>query len=218
MTSWVRADWGGALASTQVYGFDKQSGGDVRLTSEEGVGTTMHLYRAALRKMRSLLPRRTTGPILTGVVTLSLGERESSIWDPRLHGLYEYWKERSGSRRFPARRDIDPMEVPYILPHIMLIDVLRNPLRFRVRVHGTERVRRANYDLTGKLLDEIPTLEYRNYALQRCMGLIKTAEPTLVHFARELDGRFYRYEAVWLPLSEDGKKVTQLICALVYQN
>jgi hypothetical protein len=100
----------------------------------------------------------------------------------------------------------------------MLVDVLRNPLLFRVRVHGTERVRRANYDLTGKLLDEIPDPEYRNYALQRCMGLVETAEPTLVQYGRKLDGRYYRYEAIWLPLSEDGKEVTQLVCALVYLN
>jgi hypothetical protein len=155
---------------------------------------------------------------MTGVVTLSLRKCKSSIWDPRLQGLYDYWQERSGPRRFPARRDIDPLDVPYILPHIMLLDVLRDPLRFRVRVHGTERVRRANYDLTGKLLDEIPEPEYRDYALQRCTGLVKTAEPTLVHYARELDGRYYRYEAIWLPLSEDGKKATQLVCGLVYQN
>ena len=159
-----------------------------------------------------------TGIILTGVVTLSLRECESSIREPRLRRLYGYWQERSGSRRFPARRDIDPLDVPYILPDIMLVDVLRNPLLFRVRVHGTERVRRANYDLTGKLLDEIPDPEYRNYALQRCMGLVETAEPTLVNYGRDLDGRYYRYEAIWLPLSEDGKEVTQLVCALVYVN
>jgi hypothetical protein len=155
---------------------------------------------------------------MTGVVALSLRESASSIWEPRLRQLYSYWLARTGSRRYPARRDIDPSDVPYILPHLMLIDVLREPLRFRVRVHGTERVRRAGYDLTGKSLEDIPTPQYRSYAIERCRKLVKTAEPALVHYARELDGRYYRYEAVWLPLSEDGKQVSQLVCALFYQN
>ena len=99
----------------------------------------------------------------------------------------------------------------------MLIDVLHDPLRFRVRSHGAERVRRAGYDLTGKLLDEIPGPEYRKYALERCAGLVKSAEPSVVHYAREFDRRFDRYEAVWLPFSEDGQTVSQLLCGLIYK-
>ena len=145
-----------------------------------------------------------------------LKERLTEIKEARLRRLYSYWLDRKGSRHFPARRDIDPVDFPYILPHLMLIDVLRSPVRFRVRVHGTERVQRAGYDLTGKLIDEIPTPEYRKYAIERCMEVVETAEAVLVHYARELDGRMYRYEALWLPLSENGKDVTQLLCALVY--
>ena len=148
---------------------------------------------------------------------LSLKESHVDIRDPQLRRLYSYWLNQKGTRRFPARRDIDPVDFPYILCHLMLIDVLRSPMRFRVRVHGTERVRRAGYDLTDKLIDEIPTPEYRNYAIQRCMGVVEAADAILVHYARELDGRTYRYEAIWLPLSENGKDVTQLLCALIYE-
>ena len=148
---------------------------------------------------------------------ISLRDYPSEIKEPRLQRLYSYWLERSGSRRLPARRDIDPVDFPYILAHLMLIDVLRNPLRFRVLVHGTERVRRSEFDLTGKLLDELPTPEYRKYAIERCVGLVESAQPTLVHYAHTLDDRLYRYEAMWLPLSEDGATVTQLLCVLIYE-
>jgi hypothetical protein len=87
----------------------------------------------------------------------------------------------------------------------LLIDVLRNPLRFRMRVHGTEMARRANYDLTGKLLDELPIADYRNYVIERCTGLVETGEPALIHHDRVLDGQRRRYEALWLPLSEHGR-------------
>jgi hypothetical protein len=144
-------------------------------------------------------------------------DRFSEISKPRLQKFYSYWLARKGSRRFPSRRDIDPLEFGYLLPDMMLVDVLRVPMRFRVRVHGTEMVRRAHYDLTGKLLDDLPTTDYRNYVIERCRQLVETGEPTLVHYNRMLDGRHHRHEAIWLPLSEDGVSVTQLICGLVYE-
>ena len=141
----------------------------------------------------------------------------SEIREPRLQRFFSYWLGRKGSRRFPARRDIDPLDFSYLLPDIMLVDVLREPLRFRVRVHGTEMVRRSHYDLTRKQLDELPVTDYRNYVLNRCTQLVETGEPTLVHHDRLLDGRRHRYEAVWLPLSDDGARITQLICGLIYE-
>jgi hypothetical protein len=140
------------------------------------------------------------------------------ITEPRLRRFYLYWLERKGSRRFPARRDIDPLDFPYLLGDIMLIDVLSDPVRFRVRVHGTTMAERAHYDLTGKLLDELPISDYRAYVIERCRKLVETGEPMLVHHDRQLDDQPRNYEALWLPLSENGATVTQLICALIYQN
>ena len=111
-----------------------------------------------------------------------------------------------------------PIDLGYVLGHIMLVDVLRDPLRFRVRLHGTEMVMRTNYDLTGKLLDELPHAEYRKYVLERCRDLIADARPLRVEQNRPIGGRLHRYEAVWLPLSEDGKTVTMLMCGLIYHN
>ncbi len=116
----------------------------------------------------------------------------------------------------PARRDLDPLDFAYALGYVMLIDVLREPLRFHVRLHGTEITRRVRYDLTGKPLDEIPDPEYRRYAIQRCRALVDAAQPLRLEQDRELDGRIHRYEALWLPLSDDQVRVTMLMCGLVY--
>jgi hypothetical protein len=142
----------------------------------------------------------------------------SGFTEPHLQRLYEYWLARKGERRFPARADIDPTDLSYLLGNILLVDVLRNPLRFRMRVHGTEMARRARYDLTGKFLDELPIADYRNYVIERCTGLVETGEPALVHHDRVLDGRNRRYEALWLPLSENGIDVTMLLGALIYKD
>ena len=136
--------------------------------------------------------------------------------DPRLQRLFAYWCAAKRARRMPARRDLDPLEFPYALGYVMLIDVLREPLRFHVRLHGTQITQRVFYDLTGKLLDEIPDPEYRRYAIKRCRALVDTAQPLRVQQDREIDGRIHRYEALWLPLSDDQVRVTMLMCGLIY--
>jgi hypothetical protein len=147
----------------------------------------------------------------------NLPDLAATIQDSRLARLYAYWHLRKGSRPFPARRDLDPVDLRYVLGHLLLIDVLRDPLRFRVRLHGSEITSRVQYDLTGKLLDELPDPTYRDYAVSRCHGLVKTREPVVVHQGRSLDGRVQPYEALWLPFSEDGNEITMLLCGLIYQ-
>jgi hypothetical protein len=138
------------------------------------------------------------------------------IRDACLRRLYEYWLVKKGERRFPSRRDIDPIDFSYVLGHVILCDVLRDPLRFRVRVHGTEMVAKAGYDLTGKFLDDHPISEYRRYVIERCEGLVRDGEPLLVRSERSLDGKSRRYEALWLPLSDGGQHVTMLLAAMIY--
>jgi hypothetical protein len=148
----------------------------------------------------------------------SASSLSADIRQPRLRRLYDYWTERKGARRFPVRRDIDPVEFSYLLGDILLIEVLRDPLRFRARVHGSNLAARAEYELTGKLLDDLPINDYRNYVIERCRVLVETGAPVVVHHDRVLDGRPRRYEALWLPISEDGVNVTMLLCALIYED
>ena len=138
------------------------------------------------------------------------------IRDEHLLRFYRYWVERKGTRRFPSRSDIDPQDFHYLLGNVMLLDVLGDPLRFRIRLHGSTMVMRAGYDLTGKFLDDLPIPEYRRYVLERCKGLVRTGTPLVVQHDRVLGGQPQRYEALWLPFSSDGAHVTMLLCALIY--
>ena len=140
----------------------------------------------------------------------------ATVRHPRLKRFYDYWFAKRRGRRLPARRDIDPLEFPYVLGDLMLVDVLRDPERFRVRLHGTNLVLRAGYDMTGKSLDDLPRPEYRNYVLDRCRGLVAGREPLALVHDRILDDRLSRYEALWLPFADNGTDVDLLICALIY--
>jgi hypothetical protein len=44
--------------------------------------------------------------------------------DPRLRRLYAYWQEKCGDRLFPDRADIDPVDFPYILGLVTIVDIV----------------------------------------------------------------------------------------------
>jgi hypothetical protein len=151
------------------------------------------------------------------VITATGQNLPAAIREPRLKRLYSYWDSVRRGRRFPSRRDIDPLDFPYVLGNLMLIDVQSKPQRFWVRLHGTEMVVRARYDLTAKFLDELPDSEFRDYTIERCRQIVAAPAPLWVQHDRELDDRTYRYQALWLPLSDDDVAVTMLMCALIYE-
>ena len=47
------------------------------------------------------------------------------IQHPDLRTLYDYWNERRRERRWPARADINPVDLKFALGNLSLIDVHR---------------------------------------------------------------------------------------------
>lgn len=78
----------------------------------------------------------------------------SQFGDPRLDRLYRYWWEKRAGRPAPRRCDLQPTEIPDLLPILNLIDVTGDPLTFRHRLVGTEIVDWLERDATGKLVAE----------------------------------------------------------------
>ena len=145
-------------------------------------------------------------------------ELQFQTFDPRLQRFYAYWRERRGARRFPARRDLDPADFTYVLGYVMLMEVHREPLRFRFRLHGSELVRHGGYDMTGKWIEDLHGEENRRALRERCLSLLDTGQPQFVRSQRLLDGKLMRYEAVWVPLSDDGQTINMLMRALCYRD
>jgi hypothetical protein len=62
--------------------------------------------------------------------------------------LYRYWDRARGTRPRPARRDIDPIEILPLLPHLAIVD--RDGEGYRWRLMGTTLVDDFGNDLTGR--------------------------------------------------------------------
>src|SRR5262245_35504214 len=79
---------------------------------------------------------------------------KGAISDPRLLTGLEYWQAKAGAGGIMRRADLDPVEIPQLLPHAMLVEVLACG-RYRYRLIGTEIARAQGINATGCYVDEV---------------------------------------------------------------
>lgn len=136
-------------------------------------------------------------------------EMQSSV----LCSARDYWLQIRANRKCPTNSDFILTDVPAIVAHFAVVDVLHDPMRFRFRMLGTFVTDIAGRNSTGKFLDinlfpdnlEEMTWGYRYCATH--MELTATEGP--VDFAsRDWTGA----EALYLPLSGDGVRADIVVC------
>ena len=141
------------------------------------------------------------------------------IEHPKLRQLFDYWESKRGERKMPSRADIDPLDLTFIIGNVILVDVIPGtPLGFRIRLHGTNLVERVHYELTGKMLDDLPQPEFRELSRLSFTRVANTGKPLQARRDRILDERPRRYETIILPLSGDDARVDMLLCGLIYDD
>jgi hypothetical protein len=152
-------------------------------------------------------------------------ETAAGIRDARLRRLYEYWRAQRKDRLLPARRDIDPVEIPAeIWPHTMLLDVVwdsRCP-RFRYRRVGDVFWRALGQEPTGRYLDEVlpETAGYRRYVLEIYTEMAIRRRPMYTENIFTLDGQAVPMltKRVSLPLSQNGETVDMALAGHVFEH
>jgi len=136
-----------------------------------------------------------------------------------LRQLYAYWLAKRGSRRAPSRAEIDPVELGRLLPHVILLDVERDPLRFRFRLIGTSIVKGFDRDLTGRYFDEVEHTAEQIDLNQRLTAVANWGSPLCATWSYTgADGRHVGYERLALPLSSDGQTVDMLFGGVVFDS
>jgi hypothetical protein len=130
---------------------------------------------------------------------------------PTIRQLHEYWNLCCGNRAMPRRADIDPADIPHLLPKIFLVDIEPATFRVRYRVVGTDAVEWQGRDFTGYYLDEVRFNKpdeilalYRSAAEGKVPAFRSTTWPTPNGITRAVETGVF-------PLSEDGAHVTQCI-------
>ena len=112
----------------------------------------------------------------------------------------------------PARRDIDPADIPALLPHVSLIH--KPDGQFRFRLVGSAAVEQFGRDLTGDVVgSHVGNAPETVAATQAVCGRVfATARPVFSpgHYETR-PGLIYHGSVLLLPLSDDGMRVNMII-------
>jgi hypothetical protein len=142
----------------------------------------------------------------------------------KLAQLHDYWHAKRRDQGLPARADLSPFEMRFIIGNVCLVDVIAgDPPGFRMRLLGTNIVLALGggesqkiVDWTGKTFDDMPVTEFRTQVRQSFETATKSRDIVVAYRDGTLDGRRYNYEAVVLPLASDGTTVDMLLVGLIY--
>lgn len=127
--------------------------------------------------------------------------------------LFAYWDSRRQGVRIPKRRDIDPIHIPRLLPHIYLVDVERQDgLRFRIRLAGTYLETAFRQFGAGRYVEEIKLNGETDEILERYRRCAEAAEPIYSrHVFVNEDQRKFDYGRLLLPLLVENEDRVDMI-------
>jgi len=130
-----------------------------------------------------------------------------------LKRLYDYWSARRHGAVLPARDDIDPIELSWMLDRISLFECHDtpdpgpaegshpDPVRFRCRVAGTWYSLRFDFEANGSWLHDWPDSAMRDSALTLYRLVHADGKPRRIVRKFTVDGITSMYEGAALPLS-----------------
>jgi hypothetical protein len=153
-------------------------------------------------------------PIASAVVDAA----RDDPWHPTIMALYHYWLGIHPAAGLPGRQHVDPCGIAPLLPHVFMVDVTREPLRFKYRLVGTEYVRLIGKDVTGRYLDEVHPgfhgLVLRQYAEAAEQGRPAYRKGPVLYASP--DRQYLGMERIIVPLARNGTAVDILLGAVAY--
>jgi hypothetical protein len=135
---------------------------------------------------------------------------------PLIQRIHAYWESKLAGRKMPRREDIVPEELGDLLPWVMLVEVVGDPTRFRLRLVGTGVVREYGREITGRYVDELDLGGWQGAVLDDYRRAVCECRPVASSYDyQKTDRRWITYERILLPLANDGTTVNMLFCGMV---
>jgi hypothetical protein len=147
---------------------------------------------------------------------------ESIIQHPALKALLRYWRSLSRNGAVPRRRDIDPIALRKLLPHLYLIDAGATPDELRYRLAGSIIVQAFGFE-PGRL--SRAQIRARHVKPERYDEFNRTSAEThrivadrIIAYTHDHMTSYTKdylgYARLNLPISEDGVTVTGIFGAI----
>ena len=145
----------------------------------------------------------------------SLERVRAKLRSAELLDLTDYWVGLRSDRGMPRREDIDTGHLERHWPRLLLVDVGQNPLRFTLRVVGTELEDMVARRMTGEIVTDETPMFFKPYAA--CAGHVRATHEFL-SFDFGDGTNPGSFERLLLPLSDDGEAVDGILGEAVYTN
>lgn len=140
-------------------------------------------------------------------------DEEVRLESPLLRRLHGLWLDKCRGGLIPARRDFDPVEMPDCLGAVFLAEAVPALDDFRYTLIGSTIVQEVGVDNTGRLVGEV----FGEGGLALYRKVRDDRRPLRVHgFVHWRQKHFKGYEAVLMPLADDGATVDRFIGAMVF--
>jgi len=147
----------------------------------------------------------------------------SGLSHPDHRDLMDAWLRLKPASGLPLKEQLDPTVFPRLLPRLAVIEAVRTDgpgdegITFRYRLAGTEIVRRAGRDPTGRTFSELYEGDYLASARATYLDLMQRRAP---HFSQRVfpigeDGGEMRYDRLILPFSSDGETADFFLLLIV---
>lgn len=117
--------------------------------------------------------------------------------------LYGYWRACAQSKAIPSRFDIDPIDIPQLLPGLSLLDAGEDLYSLRYRLAGT-RVREIyGTEITGRTVFDSGLQHKRDYWLSVYRKVINEQTPMQGAVRGPVSGRDHVH-LIWMRLPLSG--------------
>jgi hypothetical protein len=135
----------------------------------------------------------------------------SQLGSPLIHRFHEYWRAKLVAPNvLPLRAAFDPAELRGLLPSLVILDVEREPLRFRYRLVGTRVVEFNAQEFTGRYLGTMGW-QGEHQLVEVCADAAASGAPVSGFYSWTLkNGAIGKCEFGVFPFSEDGRTAAQL--------
>jgi len=159
-------------------------------------------------------PSAPESPRLSGPFAVSWDVAD--IGDARLRQLHDYWRKRWREGRPPSRADIDPLDLPRLLPFMFLADVLPDAGDFRFRLVGTHIREYMRIEFTGLLVSEGFPPDFAAEVLRQWRDCVARRAPLMT--AGDLgfvDRDHVKWQGIAMPLVAADDVVNMLLGAVI---
>jgi hypothetical protein len=137
----------------------------------------------------------------------------------KIVAIHHYWQKAApGAGLLPGRQHIDPLDIPKLLDHVWMVDVVGEPKRFRIRLIGGQVGRPGSSVKRGDFVDEFLDATGKEMVLGHLLACATSGKPVWYRGKGFLprSREAFELERIFLPLAEDGRVVGILLCLTVY--